>query len=100
MKTSCLRLKLVELNFFASINADDQRKTYVFNVSKYQNVMGLFIKFLKFAFTDSFGSHLTITKIGLQFLATDLSKSTAFHIKSNAFHEILIFRLVPDMSCS
>ena len=26
MKTSCLRLKLVELNFFASFNADDQRK--------------------------------------------------------------------------
>ena len=35
MKTSCLRLKLVELNFFASFNADDQRKTYVSNVSKY-----------------------------------------------------------------
>ena len=33
-KTSCLRLKLVELNFFASFNADDQRKTYVSNVSK------------------------------------------------------------------
>ena len=26
MNTSCLRLKLVELNFFASFNADDQRK--------------------------------------------------------------------------
>ena len=35
MKTSCLRLKLVDLNFFASFNADDQRKTYVSNVSKY-----------------------------------------------------------------
>ena len=35
MKTSCLRLKLVELNFFASFNADDQRKTYISNVSKY-----------------------------------------------------------------
>ena len=35
MKTSCLRLKLVELNFFASFNADDQRKTYVSNISKY-----------------------------------------------------------------
>ena len=34
MKTSCLRLKLVELNFFASFNADNQRKTYVSNVSK------------------------------------------------------------------
>ena len=34
MKTSCLRLKLVELNFFASLNADDQRKTYVSDVSK------------------------------------------------------------------
>ena len=33
MKTSCLRLKLVELNFFASFNADDQSKTYVSNVS-------------------------------------------------------------------
>ena len=34
--TSCLRLKLVEveLNFFASFNADDQRKTYVSDVSK------------------------------------------------------------------
>ena len=32
MKTSCLRLKLVELNFFARFNADDQRKTYI---SKY-----------------------------------------------------------------
>ena len=29
MKTSCLRLKLVELNLFASFNADDQRITYV-----------------------------------------------------------------------
>ena len=35
IKTSCLRLKLVELNFFASFNADDQRKTYVSNVFKY-----------------------------------------------------------------
>ena len=35
MKTSCLRLKLVELNFFASFNADDQRKTYISDVSKY-----------------------------------------------------------------
>ena len=35
MKTSCLRLKLVELNFFASFNAEDQRKTYVSNISKY-----------------------------------------------------------------
>ena len=35
MKACCLRLKLVELNFFASFNADDQRKTYVSNVSKY-----------------------------------------------------------------
>ena len=35
MKTSCLRLKLVELNFFASFSADDQRKTYVSDVSKY-----------------------------------------------------------------
>ena len=35
MKTSCLRLKLVELNFFASFNPDDQRKTYVSNISKY-----------------------------------------------------------------
>ena len=26
MKTSCLRLKLVELNFFASFNVDDQKK--------------------------------------------------------------------------
>ena len=34
MKTSCLRLKLVELNFFASFNADDQRKTYISNVPK------------------------------------------------------------------
>ena len=35
MKTSCLRLKLVELNFFASFNAGDQRKAYVSNISKY-----------------------------------------------------------------
>ena len=35
MKTSHLRLKLVELNFFASFNVDDQRKTYVSDVSKY-----------------------------------------------------------------
>ena len=35
MKTSCLMLKLVELNFFASFNADDQSKTYVSNISKY-----------------------------------------------------------------
>ena len=28
-------LKLVDLNFFASFNADDQRKTYVSSVSKY-----------------------------------------------------------------
>ena len=30
MKTSCLRLKLVELNFFASFNADDQRKKLMY----------------------------------------------------------------------
>ena len=33
-KFFCLRLKLVELNFFVSFNADDQRKP-VSNVSKY-----------------------------------------------------------------
>ena len=31
MKTSCLRLKLVELNFFVSFNTDDQSKTDVAN---------------------------------------------------------------------
>ena len=31
MKTSCLRLKLVELNFFASFTTDDQS---IFNASK------------------------------------------------------------------
>ena len=39
MKTSCLRLKLVELNFFASFNADDQRKfaflTYLKNFARF-----------------------------------------------------------------
>ena len=36
MKTSCLRLKLVELNFLVSFNADDQSKTdvtYTVNVT-------------------------------------------------------------------
>ena len=37
MKTSCLRLKLVELNFFASFNADDQSKTYVFKYDDFLN---------------------------------------------------------------
>ena len=45
MKTSCLRLKLVELNFFASFNADDQRKTYVSNVSKYNVCVPQGLKF-------------------------------------------------------
>ena len=31
MKTSCLRLKLVELNFLVSFNTDDQSKTDVAN---------------------------------------------------------------------
>ena len=31
MKTSCLRLKLVELNFLVSYNTDDQSKTDVAN---------------------------------------------------------------------
>ena len=31
MKTSCLRLKLVELNFLVSFNTDDQSKTNVTN---------------------------------------------------------------------
>ena len=31
MKTSCLRLKLVELNFLVSFNTDDQSKTNVAN---------------------------------------------------------------------
>ena len=35
MKTSCLRLKLVELNFFASFTTDDQS---IFNVSKSNNL--------------------------------------------------------------
>ena len=36
MKTSCLRLKLVELNFLVSFNTDDQSKTdvtYTVNVT-------------------------------------------------------------------
>ena len=37
MKTSCLWLKLVELNFFASFNAYDQSKTNVPNITKYKN---------------------------------------------------------------
>ena len=36
MKTSCLRLKLVELNFLVSFNTDDQSKTDVANTA---NVM-------------------------------------------------------------
>ena len=35
MKTSCLTLKLVKLNFFASFNADNERKICISNVSKY-----------------------------------------------------------------
>ena len=36
MKTSCLRLKLVELNFFASFSADDQSKlTYLTLLNKH-----------------------------------------------------------------
>ena len=46
MKTSCLRLKLVELNFFVSFNADDQRKTYVSNVSKYKNSCAALFSYL------------------------------------------------------
>ena len=41
-----------------------------------------------------------VQSIGLQFLASGLSKSTVFHMKINAFHEILIFSLVADRSCS
>ena len=40
MKTSCLRLKLVELNFLVSFNADDQSKTdvtYTVNVTTYKS---------------------------------------------------------------
>ena len=33
MKTSCLRLKLVELNFLVSFNTDDQSKTDVANTA-------------------------------------------------------------------
>ena len=38
MKTSCLRLKLVELNFLVSFNTDDQSKTdvtYTVNITTY-----------------------------------------------------------------
>ena len=34
MKTSCLRLKLVELNFFASFTTDDQNNFNISNTSK------------------------------------------------------------------
>ena len=40
MKTSCLRLKLVELNFLVSFNTDDQSKTdvtYTVNVTTYKS---------------------------------------------------------------
>ena len=33
MKTSCLRLKLVELNFLVSFNTDDQSQTDVANTA-------------------------------------------------------------------
>ena len=50
MKTSCLRLKLVELNFLVSFNTDDQSKTDVanaINIITYQvfNVVCLFVWF-------------------------------------------------------
>ena len=42
MKTSCLRLKLVELNFLVSFNTDDQSKTDVvanaINVFTYKTI--------------------------------------------------------------
>ena len=33
MKTSCLRLKLVELNFLVSFNTDDQSKSDIANTA-------------------------------------------------------------------
>ena len=42
MKTSCLRLKLVELNFLVSFNTDDQSKTDVANAI---NVITIFYCF-------------------------------------------------------
>ena len=45
MKTSCLRLKLVELNFFASFNADDQRKlTYLMYLNRNVQYSKLLLK--------------------------------------------------------
>ena len=35
MKTSCLRLKLVELNFLVSFNTDDQSKSDIANTAKH-----------------------------------------------------------------
>ena len=53
MKTSCLRLKLVELNFLVSFNTDDQRKTDVTDtVKRYHISILLFRK--KYCFIGVF----------------------------------------------
>ena len=48
MKTSCLRLKLVELNFFASFNADDQSKLTYLTLLNIHNFCCKFSKNRKF----------------------------------------------------
>ena len=44
MKTSCLRLKLVELNFLVSFNTDDQSETDVANTAKHYYIQIQVIK--------------------------------------------------------
>ena len=46
MKTSCLRLKLVELNFLVSFNTDDQSKTNITN-TVYIITQNYLVQFLK-----------------------------------------------------
>ena len=73
MKTSCLRLKLVELNFFASFNADDQRKICVSNVSKETDTVEKFENILYTILDDDNISTLDTFKIMKQ-LEADIIK--------------------------
>ena len=48
MKTSCLRLKLVELNFLVSFNTDDQSKTDIANAINVITYKHFFVSFISY----------------------------------------------------
>ena len=81
MKTSCLRLKLVELNFLVSFNTDDQSKTDVANTA---NIITYKTKSSRWTF--SMWNHCWYSEIGDSMVYWNKKYSFCDHLSNFVNH--------------